>query len=151
MTRFYFDYISQDGTTMDDVGTVLPNVAAAKTEAAIAAAEWIKDHASAQGVELALYIRDGTPNPLFRVTAGIRCQALRGTYREVDYLVEEIQPKKWRWKILPSLEAQPVATDASFRSREAAVQACINEIENGLERSRRANALGPADTNFPVI
>jgi hypothetical protein len=50
--RFYFDYHSNGEAAKDNVGTVLPNLGAAKAEAATAAAEWIKDHVSTRGTEL---------------------------------------------------------------------------------------------------
>jgi hypothetical protein len=70
--RFFFDYQSKSDASRDDVGTVLPSLQAAKTEAATAAAEWIKDHVSASGTELKLSVRDGQPAPVFVVTASIQ-------------------------------------------------------------------------------
>jgi hypothetical protein len=70
--RFYFDYQSNGAAAKDNVGTVLPNLQAAKVEAATAAAEWIKDHVSAAGTELKLSVRDGKPAPLFVVTASVQ-------------------------------------------------------------------------------
>jgi hypothetical protein len=58
-------------------------------------------------------------------------------HREVDYSVEEDLPGLWRWIIYPKIEAGPkIVGDAKFRSREAAVAACIEEINNGIERVR---------------
>jgi hypothetical protein len=46
----------------------------------------------------------------------------------------------WHWTIYP--EAGPdVISEAKYRSREAAVAACIEEINNGIERSRHARRL----------
>ena len=60
-------------------------------------------------------------------------------HRNVEYGFEEDVPGRWRWIIYPKIEAGPkVVGDAIHRSREAAVSACIEEINNGLERSRRA-------------
>jgi hypothetical protein len=70
--RFYFHYHSDSGAAQDSVGTVLPNLQAAKAEAATAAAEWIKDHVSATGTELKLSVRDGKRAPLFFVTASVQ-------------------------------------------------------------------------------
>ena len=72
MPRFYFDHVTQNGTDIDDVGTVLPNLAAAKAEAAAAASEWMKDYVSAAGAELKLSVRDGKPGPIFVVAASIK-------------------------------------------------------------------------------
>jgi hypothetical protein len=54
-------------------------------------------------------------------------------YRNVDYAVRESAPRRWHWHILPAGEPGPVLTSENqFRSREAAVEACINEIDNRL-------------------
>jgi hypothetical protein len=59
-------------------------------------------------------------------------------HRGVDFDVEEDRPGLWRWKIYPKIEAGPkVIGEAKNRSREAAVAAAIEEINNGLERGRR--------------
>jgi len=71
MPRFYFDFKSSDYIAPDRVGTVLPDLNAAKTEATIAAAEWIKDHASVAGTELCLSVRNGSAVPVFVVNASI--------------------------------------------------------------------------------
>jgi len=70
--RFYFDYHSNGDAAKDSVGTVLPNLRAAKAEAATAAAEWMKDHISVTGAELKLSVRDGKPAALFVVTASVQ-------------------------------------------------------------------------------
>ena len=58
-------------------------------------------------------------------------------HRDVDYVVEEDRPGIWRWIIFPKIENGPkVVGDAKFRTREAAVAACIEEINNGIERVR---------------
>jgi hypothetical protein len=72
MTRFFFDFLSNGSKAPDTVGTVLPDLAAAKLEGAMAAAEWIKDHASEDGADLVLSVRDGKPGPLFIVNASIK-------------------------------------------------------------------------------
>lgn len=57
-------------------------------------------------------------------------------YRYVDYAVRERVPRRWHWHILPEGEPGPVITsEKQFRSREAAVEACINEIDNRLART----------------
>jgi hypothetical protein len=59
-------------------------------------------------------------------------------HRGVDFDVEEDPPSWWHWKIYPKIEDGPkVIGDTRFRSREAAVASCIDEINSGLERSRR--------------
>jgi hypothetical protein len=70
--RFFFDYQSNGAASRDEVGTILPSLQAAKSEAATAAAEWIRDHVSALGTELKLSVRDGQPAPVFVVTASIQ-------------------------------------------------------------------------------
>jgi hypothetical protein len=60
-------------------------------------------------------------------------------HRNIDYGVEEDQPGLWRWIIYPKIEAGPkVIGEAKHRTREAAVESAIEEINNGLERSRHA-------------
>jgi Domain of unknown function (DUF6894) len=73
MPRFYFDHQENDGVIREDQeGTVLPDAAAAREEAAQAAAEWTKDHASEAGVKLRLIVReDENSTPLFIVNAMI--------------------------------------------------------------------------------
>jgi hypothetical protein len=73
MPRFYFDYQENDGAIRkDEEGTVLPDAAAAREEAAQIAAEWTKDQASEAGVKLKLIVRvDENSPPLFIVNAGI--------------------------------------------------------------------------------
>jgi hypothetical protein len=58
-------------------------------------------------------------------------------HRGIDFGVEEDQPGLWRWIIYPKIEAgQKVVSEPKLRSREAAVSAAIDEINNGLERLR---------------
>jgi hypothetical protein len=57
-------------------------------------------------------------------------------HRNIDYGVET---GLWRWIIYPKIEAGPkVIGEAKHRTREAAVESAIEEINNGLERSRHA-------------
>jgi hypothetical protein len=72
MPRFYFDFKSADYIAKDRIGTVLRDVTAAKAEATIAAAEWIKDHACVEGTELCLSVRNGSRTPVFVVNASIK-------------------------------------------------------------------------------
>jgi hypothetical protein len=53
--------------------TELPDVAEAQSQAIAAAGEWIKDKTrGGAGAALILSVRDGTPTPLFTVTASVR-------------------------------------------------------------------------------
>ena len=61
----YFDFKSADYIAKDRIGTVLRDVNAAKAEATVAAAEWIKDHACVEGTELCLSVRNGSRKLLF--------------------------------------------------------------------------------------
>jgi hypothetical protein len=55
-------------------------------------------------------------------------------HRNVEYSVAEVEPGKWRWII----EAGKAIGPPKFRSREAAVAAGIEEINNAIERGKRA-------------
>ena len=56
-------------------------------------------------------------------------------HRGIDYGVQEDRPGIWRWIIYPKTEGGPkVVGDAKHLTRERAVEACIEEINNGLER-----------------
>lgn len=55
-------------------------------------------------------------------------------HRTVDYDVEEVQPGRWRWIIYPPDRAIQGASE--FPTREQAVAACMEEINNGIERTR---------------
>jgi len=58
-------------------------------------------------------------------------------HRDVDYGVEEELPGIWRWIIYPKIEnGAKVVGEPEFRTREAAVAACIEEINNSIERVR---------------
>jgi hypothetical protein len=49
-------------------------------------------------------------------------------HRDIDYAVEEDRPAFRRWIIYPKIEAGPkVVSEPKYRTREAAVAACINE------------------------
>jgi len=56
-------------------------------------------------------------------------------HRTVDYDVEEVQPGRWRWIIYPP--GRTIQGPPKFRTREQAVAACMEEINNGIERTRR--------------
>lgn len=69
----------------------------------------------------------------------VRCRyqgAYRVKHRTVDYDVEEGQPGLWRWNIYPP--GRTVEGPLKFRTRELAVSTCFEEINNGIERTRRA-------------
>jgi hypothetical protein len=59
-------------------------------------------------------------------------------YRGVDFDVEE-KPPSWRhWKIYPRTEGgQPVIGNMKFQTREAAVDACIVEINGLIDKGQR--------------
>jgi hypothetical protein len=56
-------------------------------------------------------------------------------HRTVDYGVEEVEPGRWRWIIRPP--GRTIQGPPKFRTREQAVAACMEEINNGIERTRR--------------
>jgi hypothetical protein len=58
-------------------------------------------------------------------------------HRTIDYDVNEVEPGRWRWVIRPSI-GRTVEGPPKFRTREQAVAACVEEINNGIERARRA-------------
>lgn len=53
----------------------------------------------------------------------------------VDYDVEEVEPGRWRWIIIPP--GRTIQGPPKFSTREQAVAACMEEINNGIERTRR--------------
>jgi hypothetical protein len=57
-------------------------------------------------------------------------------HRTVDFEVQEVQPGRWRWIIRPAL-GRIVEGPPKFKTPEQAVAAGIEEINNGIERSRR--------------
>jgi hypothetical protein len=68
-----------------------------------------------------------------------KAEALK--YRNIEYSVEEDVPGRWRYIIYPKIgTGARVYGEAKHRTREAAVEAAIYEIDNGLERSRRKPA-----------
>jgi hypothetical protein len=76
MHKFYFDYMSGGELASDDMGTLLRDVAEAQAEALAAAGEWIKDKtAGGAAAELRLSVRDGSPAPIFVVTASVTVNA----------------------------------------------------------------------------
>ena len=55
-------------------------------------------------------------------------------HRTVDYDVQEVEPRLWRWNIYSG--NRKVQGPSEFRTRELAVEACLAEINNGIERTR---------------
>jgi hypothetical protein len=60
-------------------------------------------------------------------------------HRGTEFNVEEGPPSWWHWIIHPGV-GRDLVGETKFRSREAAVAACIDEINNGIERSRARQA-----------
>jgi hypothetical protein len=59
-------------------------------------------------------------------------------HRGVNFEVEELPPSWWHWKIYPTTGAGPkVVGNMKFQTREAAVDACIVEINIGLDQGQR--------------
>ena len=59
-------------------------------------------------------------------------------HRGVDFDVEEKPPSWWHWKIYPKIKAGPkVVCSMKFQTREAAIAACIVEINSGLDGGQR--------------
>jgi hypothetical protein len=57
-------------------------------------------------------------------------------HRNVEYSVREVEPRLWRWYVVPIWASKFVISSPKFQSREAAVEACMEEINNAIERSR---------------
>jgi hypothetical protein len=58
-------------------------------------------------------------------------------HRGVDFDVEEKPPSWWHWKIYLRTESgQPVIANMKFQTREAAVDACIIEINGLLDKGQ---------------
>jgi hypothetical protein len=56
-------------------------------------------------------------------------------HRTIDYDVQEVEPGLCRWNIYPG--NRKVQGPAEFRTRERAVEACLAEINNGIERTQK--------------
>jgi hypothetical protein len=56
-------------------------------------------------------------------------------YRTIDYDVQEVEPGLWRWNIFPG--NRTIQGPPKFRTRERAVEACLAEINDGIERTQR--------------
>jgi hypothetical protein len=58
-------------------------------------------------------------------------------HRDVDFDVEQKPPSWWHWKIYPRTEGgQSVIAKMKFQTREAAVDACIIEINGLLDKDQ---------------
>jgi hypothetical protein len=64
-------------------------------------------------------------------------------HRTVEFEARQAQPGRWRWIIQPP-QGRAVVGPAKFATRERAVEACIEEINNGIERGRRSARKAPA-------
>jgi hypothetical protein len=53
-------------------------------------------------------------------------------HRTVKFDVRQIEPSRWIWIIF---QADPIISSDRFPTRERAVAACIEEINNGIERT----------------
>jgi hypothetical protein len=60
-------------------------------------------------------------------------------HRNIEYIVGEIEPHKWRWEIQGD---EKFMGDRSFPTREAAVAACIEAINSAIERGKGARRNG---------
>ena len=61
-------------------------------------------------------------------------------HRGVDFDVEEIPPSWWRWKINSKIETGPeVICTMQFQTRDAALDACIVEINSSLDKGQRGS------------
>ncbi|SEE79112.1 hypothetical protein SAMN05519104_7499 [Rhizobiales bacterium GAS188] len=57
-------------------------------------------------------------------------------HRDIDYDVKEDEPSKWGWTIYPKKESgAPVRSETFYKSRDAALFACIRAIDDGLSQS----------------
>jgi hypothetical protein len=57
-------------------------------------------------------------------------------HRGVDFDVEEKPPSWWHWKLYPREGGQPVIANMKFQTRDAAVDACIIEINGLLDKGQ---------------
>jgi hypothetical protein len=61
-------------------------------------------------------------------------------HRDVDFDVGENPPSWWHWKIYPRTEGgQTVIANMKFQTRQAAVDACIIEINGLLDKGQRGD------------
>ena len=69
-------------------------------------------------------------------------------HRDVSYTVEEARPGYWRWAIHTEASLT-LFGEAKHKSREAAIEACIEEIDDTLAQSTEPT-LVPADRSSPL-
>jgi hypothetical protein len=78
------------------------------------------------------------PLPRFNGACPSLSQETIVKHRGVDFDVEEKPPSWWNWKIHPKIEADPtVVGNMKFQTREAAIAACIVEINSNLDGNQR--------------
>ena len=65
-------------------------------------------------------------------------------HRETEFDVEEGPPSWWHWIIYPGGALPEVIGESKFQSQEAAVAACVEEINNRIKRDRNARKERPA-------
>jgi hypothetical protein len=65
-------------------------------------------------------------------------------HRETEFDVEEGSPSLWHWIIYPGGTLPEVIGETKFQSQDAAVAACVEEIDNRIKRSRNARKERPA-------
>lgn len=63
------------------------------------------------------------------------CREIQMLHRTVKYDVQEVEPSRWRWIIHPG--DRVVRGLDNYRSRELAVESCLREINDGIERTVR--------------
>jgi hypothetical protein len=57
-------------------------------------------------------------------------------HRNVDFDLEQPAPHKWRWNINPQIDDAPkIVGGELFDSRSSAIEACLAEIDTGLEEA----------------
>jgi len=61
-------------------------------------------------------------------------------HRGVDFDVEEKPPSWWGWKIHKIEAGAKVVCSMKFQTREAAINACIVEINSGLDKGQRGGS-----------
>ena len=59
-------------------------------------------------------------------------------HRDIDFDVNEVAPSEWRWTIYQKLPAPKVVGKISFATHDEAVEACRQEIDDGLDWKNNA-------------
>ena len=56
-------------------------------------------------------------------------------HRNIDFDLEQAAPHQWRWKIYPQIDEAPkIVGGELFDSRSSAIEACLAEIDTGLNK-----------------